>query len=296
MARLVRSDVRELAATVGHPQFPAIYDQFDGVFTLIPSSDSNAAFEPSDTPPPPPVAIADPCAMALPLWQALDISPTAEALQAFIDTQGNCQVLRLLAEAKLASVVAAAATVPPAEPPPQPTPRDTTAESQGVVLFAAESQIRTLGTARLTPEAQEAFDNAFSAGSYFGAFTVSKDGGWGYYIGINTRQAARDLALSECVAAGLDCAVYAELLPVYYVDPGEGAITLAPEVAQVYTDTTTDLPFHAMAISEDGAYSKIWDAPSQAEAERQALAECENYRADVTPPRDMSCFLLPQPD
>ncbi len=28
MARLVRSDVRELAATVGHPQFPAIYDQF----------------------------------------------------------------------------------------------------------------------------------------------------------------------------------------------------------------------------------------------------------------------------
>jgi hypothetical protein len=298
MARLVRSDVRELAATVGHPQFPAIYDQFDGIFTLTSAADSDAAFVPdTDAPAAAPTASADPCAVALPLWQALEISPTPDALRAFIDTQGGCEVLRLLAESRLATVLATATDAPPdalpAAPQAKPTPRETPLPPAGVVIFAQATRVHTLGTAHLAPEAQAVFDENFATGTYFGAFTLSKDGGWGYYTGINSRQAARDLALGECLAAGLDCAIYAELLPADYVDPGEGAITLAYEAASHYADRSTDRPFHAMAVSEDGAYSKVWDSPSQAEADAQALSECSTYRAKDSAARDMPCFLLP---
>lgn len=300
MARLVRTDVRELAATVGHPQFPAIYDQFDGVFTLIPSAMSEAVFAASEAPdvaPVPAPVSSDPCAMALPLWQALELSPTPEALRAFIATQSGCEVLRVLAESRLEAVLAAAPDAPaaPADEPVAAPVAQAEPVTPGVAVFAPSSRVHVLGSAALTPDGEQAFGRDFSTAIYFGAFAVAKDGGWGYFTGVNSRVAARELALAECRRVSPDCAIYAELLPSDYADPGPGTITLGPDAARVYREAETDLGFHAMAVSADGAYAKIWSAATQDAADQQALADCESYRSDAPAAAGMACILLPQP-
>jgi hypothetical protein len=280
---------------------------------------SEAAFAATEAPLAEAVAeTRDPCTGALPLWQALDVSPTPAALRAFIDTQGGCEVLRLLAEARLAEALAeeaaalasveapAAQTETPAavaaveapvvvETAPVTAPATRTERAARVIVFSQASEVHVMGSAQLTDEGMQAFQRQFSPATYFGAFAVSKDGGWGYYTGVNSRQAARDLALAECRAASQDCAIYAELLPANYVDPGPDAITMAPEVTRVYRDESTDLGFFAMAISADGAYSKMWDAETQEAADRLALEDCENYRSDAPAAAGMGCILLPPP-
>jgi hypothetical protein len=602
MARLVRSDVRELAATVGHPQFPAIYDQFDGAFSVVPAlaaTDAPAdpalvvaapAEPPAQADPPTDTRTADPCGMALPLWQAIENATTPGPIQAFIDTQGDCQVLRLLAETRLAEIMAASTAPDPAAdsaPDPQPLSvaidpadvidfgddsghwpndgecddprfagigmadtvapggvfgdatdclaeveagrivivpgaaqqrRDTAAldfgddsgpwpmdnecddprfagpgsaavpdargilvdasdcrrlyeggfvevstaplpelvpepapdpvaaidfgddsgnwpndgecddprfggpgvndlpvpadvladatdcramvdtgrasllpgapaarrdtagldfgddsgpwpndnecddprfagqgsaavpdargilvdatdcrrlyeggyvevstaplpeasdpepapapapltivlppEARGegverVATFPAASELLRLGNARLPEEARAALEDDFGSATYYGAFALAKGGGWGYTTGAMTIEAARAIALAQCESVNDECAIYAELLPRGYVPPGPGAITLSREAADHYEDRTTDILYHAMAISVDGAYSKVWEATSYDAAAAQALEECEAGRITDLDLPAMPCFVLPQPD
>ncbi|MCC5810459.1 MAG: SEL1-like repeat protein, partial [Ectothiorhodospiraceae bacterium] len=70
----VRSEVRQLAMSVGHDQFPAVYDQLDGEFLFIP-----AALTPD---PQLPGAQAS-CAAAQSVWAALQNSEDETALTAF---------------------------------------------------------------------------------------------------------------------------------------------------------------------------------------------------------------------
>jgi hypothetical protein len=165
---------------------------------------------------------------------------------------------------------------------------------QRVVPYGAAGELRAVSTAALSPEAQTAFDTEFAPAPYFGAFAVSKDGGWGYTTGTNSLGAAREIALQECLAVNRSCIIHTEIVPQGYVDIGPGDVTLSPETAGHYGDVTTNTVFFAMAVSADGAYSKVWGYPTQAEADQQALADCESYRINDLPISDMPCVLLPR--
>jgi hypothetical protein len=163
-----------------------------------------------------------------------------------------------------------------------------------VVPYGPATEVRVVSTIRLSPEAQAAYDQDFTSAPYFGAFAVSKDGGWGYSTGTNSLGAAREIALQECLAVNSACTVHSEIVPPGYVDLGPGDVTLSPETAGHYNDTSTNTPFYAMAVSADGAYSKVWGYATQAEADNQALADCESYRVNDLPISDMPCVLLPR--
>ena len=95
MSRLVRTEVRQLARTIGHDQFPAVYDQFDGSFELV-------ALRPELSPPVvvevPSVTVQDPCLAIMPIWSILEGSNDIEALRTFSETyQDSCGVLAVLA-------------------------------------------------------------------------------------------------------------------------------------------------------------------------------------------------------
>ena len=106
MSRLVRTEVRQLARTIGHDQFPAVYDQFDGSFELV-------ALRPKPSHPvvaeAPSVPVQDPCLAIMPIWSILEGSNDIEALRTFSDTyQESCGVLAVLARNRanmLASLV-----------------------------------------------------------------------------------------------------------------------------------------------------------------------------------------------
>jgi hypothetical protein len=182
---------------------------------------------------------------------------------------------------------------------PQPAPQIVQVEyvlpAQRVVVYAPDANLQMTSQAILSPEAQAAFDAEFAIGTYFGAFAMSKDGGWGYSLGSNSLDAARAIAIAQCASVNTTrCVVVAEITPVGYQPPAPGEVAVSPEVYGYYSDTTTNVKAYAMAISEDGAYSKIWGVASQAEADAQVLADCNAQR--MTEPAgliDMPCFLLP---
>lgn len=69
----VRSEVRKLAMSVGHDQFPAVYDQLDGSFQFVPKSVK-------------PQPEMEPCGIAESIWRALSDSNDVAALSAFATT------------------------------------------------------------------------------------------------------------------------------------------------------------------------------------------------------------------
>jgi hypothetical protein len=118
MARQVRTDVRQLARTVGHEQFPAVYDQFDGTFVFVPS----VAPEPEPNIPALQTT-GDPCVELLPLWQVISESVDTNALTVFSTSYADrCPTLSALAAGRLALVT----TAPPqqSEVLPEPGPAE----------------------------------------------------------------------------------------------------------------------------------------------------------------------------
>lgn len=114
MVQKVREEVRDLASSVGHSQFPAVYDQLDGSFFFVPAS-----VPPPPPPPGPGPGPDDACVAALPVWQVLEAAADPAALRAFADGYADiCPVLATMAERRLEEV-----EVTPAEiriDPPQP--------------------------------------------------------------------------------------------------------------------------------------------------------------------------------
>ncbi len=78
---------------------------------------------------------------------------------------------------------------------------------------------------------------------------MSKGGGWGYSTGNHTLEAARAIAMAECMSVNDDCQIYAELLPRGYVPVATGVLTLSHDAATNYTDRSTNILYHAMAVS-----------------------------------------------
>lgn len=141
-----------------------------------------------------------------------------------------------------------------------------------------------------------AFEDEFLDGSvYFGAFAITKEFGYGYVTGANSIEAAREIALQECLKQGPRCLIYAEILPQGYVPLEPGQVSLATEAADYYRNPRPDWGnFRAMAISEDGAYSVVWNYGTLSLAQDAALSDCAGYAIDDLPElRDMPCMLIP---
>ncbi len=98
MVQQLRSEVRQLARTVGHNQFPAVYDQLDVELQFIP-----AAVTPEPAPEPGPAA--DPCAAAATVWASVEAADSIAALESFQQLYGKtCPVFAALAEDRLAAL------------------------------------------------------------------------------------------------------------------------------------------------------------------------------------------------
>jgi len=104
MVQSVRSDVRSLARSVSHDQFPAYYDQISGVFMLNPSGMRGAVPLGTPTPTVAPPPAPDPCEAARRDWQVLQDTQSANALAAFVQTHANCPLFATLAQERAASL------------------------------------------------------------------------------------------------------------------------------------------------------------------------------------------------
>ncbi|MCC6006103.1 MAG: caspase family protein [Rhodobacteraceae bacterium] len=126
----VRGEVRSLARTVGHDQFPAYYDQLDGAFAFRPGQIA-ALTQPSvaaPTPVPGPAAAQDICAEARAVWTLIEESRSTPALERFMERYAACPVLVALAQDRLASLA-----------PPAPAPVPEVAAVLGMRLVALSS-------------------------------------------------------------------------------------------------------------------------------------------------------------
>lgn len=110
LARQLRRDVQDLASQLGHRQRPAYYDEVAGEFFF------RAAI--TQPPPRPQQAIApqNPCEAARQDWSILGESPSARHLEIFLQTHPDCQLLRAMAEDRLAALTSSgSAPVQPSE-------------------------------------------------------------------------------------------------------------------------------------------------------------------------------------
>lgn len=164
-------------------------------------------------------------------------------------------------------------------------------------IIAAEPRavLRMLSALPLGDTAQPIFDRDFERATYFSAFALSKDGGYGYAVAANSLGAARDMAMVECLAQNAKCSVIAEIVPQGYRDPAPGDLYLNPDIAAYYFSPGPEVNgSRAMAISEDGAWSFIWGFTTQAEADAEAIKTCQANRSPVAPGQiDWPCFLVP---
>lgn len=116
ISQRVRSDVRKLALTVQHDQFPAVYDQLDGSFVLMPSS---PAAPPMTTSAPAPAV--DPCASARLDWPLVSAVRSAAALDAFAMSHADCPVFAAMAREMRMQIGLPSPQPQPLDPPPAPS-------------------------------------------------------------------------------------------------------------------------------------------------------------------------------
>jgi hypothetical protein len=183
--------------------------------------------------------------------------------------------------------------LPPSLGGPAVIPVDFPLNGGPATAFSSAATVRILTDLPLSPEAQAVFDSEFQATGYFGAFALSKDGGYGYSSGVATLAAAREVALAQCASLNGNCLVMAELVPEGYVPPPDGTLTLSQQVQSYFSTAAKNPDFQALAVSEDGAFAMYWGMASQSEADRQALTDCEANRDRSIPGlRDMPCVLV----
>ena len=165
---------------------------------------------------------------------------------------------------------------------------------QRTQIYDAVGTLRTLSNVTLPLDVKQVYDTDFGTTTYFGAFAISKDFGYGYSTGANTLAAAQAIAMSNCLSVNDRCRIIAEIVPQGFSRAEPGVITMSNEIAEYFLNATSYATFRAMAISADGAYSMNWGHPTQQAAEAAALADCETYRntdnPDITP---MPCVIVP---
>lgn len=193
----------------------------------------------------------------------------------------------------IALVLPAAPGLPFGTPGGAVVPADFPVSGGPGVGYPGLATINRITNLPLTPEAQTIYDTEFQATGYFGAMAISKDGGYGYSSGTASLQAARDIAMAQCLSLNASCTVIAELLPEGYSPPPPGAVTLSQQIYGHFANAAKNPDFQALAVSEDGAFAMYWGMASQAEADRLALVDCEaNRERGLSGLRDMPCVLV----
>lgn len=164
-----------------------------------------------------------------------------------------------------------------------------------IVAYSGETRLVEHSRPQLSDIAQEAWDVEFAPSSFFSAFALSKTGGYGYATTTSSPQAAREIAMLECLSQNDTCRVIAEIHPVEYQPLPDNAVPVTMEVAGYIAEVERAVPFRGAAISADGAYSFVWGYDSQAEAERVALSDCNAYRRPQEDPSHPTwpCVVLP---
>jgi hypothetical protein len=106
----VRSEVRRLARSVNHIQFPAVYNQLDGSYFLLPPVPSAQPAAPAPLP-------VDPCTVARADWDRLGENPSAPLVEQFRMAHPACPLMVAVATERLAALQAPAPTAPQAALP-----------------------------------------------------------------------------------------------------------------------------------------------------------------------------------
>lgn len=115
LVRQVRKDVRQLAAHVNHPQFPAYYDQLHGDFTFVRGDPSaNSATLEAILPPTAKGLEQDSCDAARTDWGVLQGTQSTGALEAFVSTYSKCSIYVAAARDRMKTLRAASERVVPA--------------------------------------------------------------------------------------------------------------------------------------------------------------------------------------
>ena len=167
---------------------------------------------------------------------------------------------------------------------------------QEVVTYPSVGVENRLSGLQLPDETLTAYETDFLADTvFFGAFAITKDFGYGYVTGANSLEAAREIAIEECLKQGPIVLVESDILTQGYAPLAAGQISFAPEAAGYFDNPDpTWGSFRAMAVSEDGAYSVVWGYGSPSEASAAALSDCGEFVIDDLPNlREMPCILVP---
>lgn len=115
LTQRVRADVRQMARTVGHEQFPAYYDQLAGSFFFTPSEMPLEQSAPKNTSMPATLpAQSNPCDAARADWAVIADTSSTAALTSFIATHEPCALYTTLAQERLQQL---------SRPAPAPTPQ-----------------------------------------------------------------------------------------------------------------------------------------------------------------------------
>jgi uncharacterized caspase-like protein len=122
LVREVRSDVRQLAGTVNHDQFPAYYDQLTGDFSFVPGTGGapTASVPPAaSSEPAVPTAQRSLCDTARADWEVLQDTDSLAALEQFAAQYAGCAIYVAAARDRIARL---SVPVPAPQPVPQPVP------------------------------------------------------------------------------------------------------------------------------------------------------------------------------
>lgn len=104
MARQVRTEVRQLARTVDHNQFPAVYDQFDGDFALVPGGPSALEAPVAVAPSPSQPDLRNLCDRARTDWALISESADHDVIDAYLAEYAECTIMAALARSRQAAL------------------------------------------------------------------------------------------------------------------------------------------------------------------------------------------------
>ena len=144
---------------------------------------------------------------------------------------------------------------------------DETRRIDTVLNYGPGTKLLQHSASTLSDVAQAAWDTEFRPMPYFAALALAESGGFGYATTVNSRAAARAIAMSECVSMKDQCRIIADIPPGGYAD-----LAITP----------TWSAFKAGAISADGAFSFVWGHPSQG----AAAPDASSWPCRLVPPPD----------
>ncbi len=167
LTQAVRNDVRAMAKSVNHDQFPAYYDQLSGVFAFnadgsvtrgaAPLEGTATGTPTSQTMGIPALApvITDPCEAARGDWQAIQTTTSTAALEAFAQVHSACALYAALAAERLTALA-----TPPAPPPLAQSTAPTAGDSCDQLWYARNLIYHEKGFCFTSAKAKSVFDTS----------------------------------------------------------------------------------------------------------------------------------------